>query len=286
MRSIALHEDRTAALIGHLAQRRLAAELLGQDDVDLHRTSLGRVCVRAQNNTEVPCVNMSHSGDWVVVCASFPSQGGIVGIDVQDLSQVTSGSGHLQDPSEISAFLSGLDDILTPQELKLIETAPPHTNKLELFARCWTSKEAAMKAIGVGLMTIPPTTLHTSHLSSFPYPTYPNTASRSKLGSRVELWRVRHIPPPLTVHHSSPFSTADPLRMFTMGVTNMLLDSNHVLAVSNVAVDHPAVHHELHSALSLSSLSSSGSLPSPASVLGQGGCVWTAHDLIASFVRS
>lgn len=81
-----------------------------------------------------PAYNLSHSGRWVA-CAV--SQHELIGIDVETFAR-------LKDYRDL------LTTITHPTERRYIEQAPSD-NRLALFKRCWTRKEAILKATGKGL---------------------------------------------------------------------------------------------------------------------------------------
>lgn len=81
-----------------------------------------------------PAYNLSHSGRWV---ACVVSRNEPVGIDVETFARL----GDYRD-------LLGV--IAHPAERRSIEQAPME-HRLALFKRCWTRKEAILKATGKGL---------------------------------------------------------------------------------------------------------------------------------------
>jgi phosphopantetheinyl transferase len=81
-----------------------------------------------------PSYNLSHSGSWVA-CAI--SRSALIGIDVETFE-------HLQDYRDLLAITTH------PAERQSIDQAAPD-RQLALFKRCWTRKEAVLKATGQGL---------------------------------------------------------------------------------------------------------------------------------------
>jgi len=81
-----------------------------------------------------PAYNLSHSGRWVA-CVVSPEEP--VGIDVETFAR-------LKDYRELLALITH------PAERRYIEQAPAE-HRLTLFKRCWTRKEAILKATGDGL---------------------------------------------------------------------------------------------------------------------------------------
>ncbi len=78
--------------------------------------------------------NFSHSG---TICLVAVTEGTEIGVDVEELRPVRD-----------------LDNALTPRERKLIQAAPPDRRD-EILLRCWTRKEAVLKAAGTGLIARP-----------------------------------------------------------------------------------------------------------------------------------
>ena len=81
-----------------------------------------------------PAYNLSHSGRWVACAVSRDEP---IGIDVETFA-------HLRDYRDL------VPDITHPGERHCIEQAPSE-QRLALFKRCWTRKEAVLKATGKGL---------------------------------------------------------------------------------------------------------------------------------------
>ncbi|WP_230474692.1 4'-phosphopantetheinyl transferase family protein [Dyella monticola] len=81
-----------------------------------------------------PAYNVSHSGRWVACAVSRDEP---VGIDVETFARI-------QDYRDLLAVITH------PAERRYIEQAPPD-QRLALFKRCWTRKEAILKATGEGL---------------------------------------------------------------------------------------------------------------------------------------
>ncbi|GGA42428.1 4'-phosphopantetheinyl transferase family protein [Dyella nitratireducens] len=83
---------------------------------------------------DAPAYNLSHSGPWIA-CAVGRAEP--IGIDVETFAR-------LRD------YQSLLPTIAHETERRSIEQAAPD-HRLMLFKRCWTRKEAVLKATGVGL---------------------------------------------------------------------------------------------------------------------------------------
>lgn len=160
----ALAQGLAFALILHEADAFVDDRLLGdadrqragrfRRDVDRHNFVLGRAMVHhlvRAKDASAPCVlsrghngkpylpgcaafNLSHSGRWVA-CAVSRSEP--VGIDVEVFDR-------LQDYRDLLASTTH------PAERQCIAQLPPE-KRFALFKRCWTRKEAALKATGKGL---------------------------------------------------------------------------------------------------------------------------------------
>ncbi|MFI2371995.1 4'-phosphopantetheinyl transferase family protein [Streptomyces sp. NPDC018833] len=130
-------EDRDAFAVAHVTLRRLLGERLGQapKDVSLVREPCAH-CGGAHGRPYVPGravhFSLSHTSGMVMIAlAAAP-----VGIDVELL------------PAPGTA-----DDVATqlhPDEQAEL-AALPSAERTVAFARCWTRKEAMLKAMGVGL---------------------------------------------------------------------------------------------------------------------------------------
>lgn len=83
---------------------------------------------------DAPAYNLSHSGRWVACVVSHDEA---VGIDVETFAR-------LKDYRDL------LGMVTHPAERHCIEQASPE-HGLALFKRCWTRKEAVLKATGEGL---------------------------------------------------------------------------------------------------------------------------------------
>lgn len=81
-----------------------------------------------------PAFNLSHSDQWVTCAVSRSER---IGIDVESFERV-------QDYRDLLA------SITHPAEYENIDHAPPD-KRYALFKRCWTRKEAVLKATGKGL---------------------------------------------------------------------------------------------------------------------------------------
>lgn len=87
-------------------------------------------------NSEIK-FNVSHSGEYVIY-AVIKNANALIGIDIEQLKK-------LDDLDEIAKHH------FTDAEYKSIQDQARPEDKLISFYRCWTRKEAAIKAIGTGL---------------------------------------------------------------------------------------------------------------------------------------
>ncbi|MGY0017678.1 4'-phosphopantetheinyl transferase family protein [Streptomyces sp. cg35] len=126
----------------HIAVRRVLARYLGVAPAGIRFGTTpcpwcadprhGRPVVRAPD-TELE-FNLSHAGPhWAlaVTCA------GQVGVDVED--------GRSGSPAGAASL------VLSPSELDHLDSLPDDGAREAAFLRCWTRKEAVVKAIGVGI---------------------------------------------------------------------------------------------------------------------------------------
>jgi 4'-phosphopantetheinyl transferase len=130
-------DDRARFQIARAATRRILGDYLGlpPEDVAIDVDRFGK----PQLDASVPAdrrihFNISHSGGWILVAfaRSFP-----VGIDVE---QVTS--------ARVTEDLIG--HIMSDSERRTLQTLPQE-QRIAAFFNCWTSKEALLKGIGIGL---------------------------------------------------------------------------------------------------------------------------------------
>lgn len=85
-----------------------------------------------------PHFNMSHSGDWALIglCAEAP-----IGVDIEV-------------PRDMSDLEALAQRNFSPAEFKALLAVGPD-QRLQAFLRCWTRKEACLKALGSGLSIEP-----------------------------------------------------------------------------------------------------------------------------------
>ncbi|MGX1885324.1 4'-phosphopantetheinyl transferase family protein [Streptomyces sp. NPDC055287] len=141
-----LGADRDRYRVAHVALRRLLGERLGTDPAAV---PIGRLpctgCGGPHGRPVVPGApvhfSLSHAGDVVIVAlASAP-----VGVDVEEVPR----------PDLAAATAT---TALHPAELRELAALAPGARGAA-FARCWTRKEAYLKATGTGLNVAPSTVL-------------------------------------------------------------------------------------------------------------------------------
>jgi 4'-phosphopantetheinyl transferase len=83
---------------------------------------------------DAPAFSLSHSDRWIACAVSVRDP---IGMDIETFAR-------LGDYRSLLGFVSH------PAERRCIEEAMPH-ERLPLFKRCWTRKEAVLKAVGKGI---------------------------------------------------------------------------------------------------------------------------------------
>jgi 4'-phosphopantetheinyl transferase len=131
-------EDRLRFELGRAVTRCLLASYLGltPQKVGIDLDQSGKPMLDAATRAEDRMIhfNLSHSGSWIV--AAF-ARSSAVGIDVEAVSATS-----------ISADL--IAHVLSDSETRILQRLPKH-KQIAAFYKCWTSKEAFVKGIGVGL---------------------------------------------------------------------------------------------------------------------------------------
>ncbi|HEX2790822.1 MAG TPA: 4'-phosphopantetheinyl transferase superfamily protein [Steroidobacteraceae bacterium] len=133
-----VEEDRWRFQIGRAATRRILGGYLGlaPENVGIDLDRFGKPQLDASMGPDDRRVhfNVSHSGCWILAAfaRSFP-----VGIDVEQVSA-----------ERVTDDLIG--HIMSDSERRLLQ-ALPQQQHASAFFNCWTSKEALLKGLGVGL---------------------------------------------------------------------------------------------------------------------------------------
>ena len=121
----------------HIALRQILGQTVGVEPSALVFTTGSHGKPRLPSHPTVH-FNMSHSAGWALIGVSHQ---GPIGIDIELLTPM--------DDAELLAQKN-----FTPAEYAAFLRAPP-PQKLEAFFRCWTRKEACLKALGSGLSIEP-----------------------------------------------------------------------------------------------------------------------------------
>jgi 4'-phosphopantetheinyl transferase len=126
--------DRTQFVLGRIVARSVLGHCLQEPagDVQLKLDDLGKPIVAARSETPIH-FNISHSGDYVLFALARERR---VGVDVEQIRKT-------EDLNEIAArYFSKIE------YLRLLTV--PERLRTESFYRCWTMKEAYLKARGDG----------------------------------------------------------------------------------------------------------------------------------------
>lgn len=121
----------------HAALRQLLARRTGLDPLALHfeQGAYGKPRLAA---AQAPHFNLSHSGGWALIgiCASAP-----IGVDIEA-------------PRAMDDLLALAEHHFSPREFEALRGVPQNRQP-QSFLRCWTRKEACLKALGSGLSVEP-----------------------------------------------------------------------------------------------------------------------------------
>lgn len=130
-----MEQDRARFISCRAALRRVLAGLLGSHPavVEFEYSPFGKPALAGQHRAEVH-FNVSHSHDLALIAAS---RGHAVGIDVEQLR-----------PDFASEDIARR--FFSPSERDALAQLPAEM-RVDAFFRCWTRKEAFVKAIGEGL---------------------------------------------------------------------------------------------------------------------------------------
>jgi 4'-phosphopantetheinyl transferase len=131
-------EDRRRFQIGRAATRRILGRYLGvppaQVGIDADRRGKPQLDATSVPPERHVHFNISHSGDWILIALAhaFP-----VGIDIESVRA----AGTTEDL---------LEYLMSDGERQSLDTLPKD-KRPAAFLQCWTSKEAFLKGVGVGL---------------------------------------------------------------------------------------------------------------------------------------
>ncbi len=168
--SFRFSEDRLKYVFAHVMLRDVLRRYLPcrPADIRFSKNRFGKPFLCEVTGDTAPEFNLSHTGDLVLVALS---QGGRVGIDAEEIRP-------------IEDFLSIAGSYFTHEEFAFIGSQVPGKRERE-FLRCWTRKEAYLKAIGKGL-SIPPNSFDTL-ISSKGSAVVLESGSRSE---NKEIWQL------------------------------------------------------------------------------------------------
>jgi 4'-phosphopantetheinyl transferase len=129
------HDDQQRAVVGRGALRLILGTLLQVDPTELvfAAQERGKPVLQAEGEYEID-FNVSHSGGWILIGIS---KRGCVGVDIEQVRPVPN-----FDRLASRYFTSGEHSVIT---------SLPESDRLPAFFRCWTRKEAVMKATGSGI---------------------------------------------------------------------------------------------------------------------------------------
>jgi 4'-phosphopantetheinyl transferase len=129
--------DRHRYRASHTALRQLLGQHLGQPPAAL-RFRTGPYDKPQLDLPGAPHFNMSHSGPWALIAigADLP-----IGVDIED-------------PREMGDLMPLAERNFSAAEYRDL-AALPEAERLQAFLRCWTRKEACLKAVGSGLSIEP-----------------------------------------------------------------------------------------------------------------------------------
>lgn len=129
--------DRQRFQASHTALRHLLGRHLGQPAAAL-RFRLGPYDKPHLDMPGAPAFNMSHSGHWALIAIGGELP---IGVDIEA-------------PRGMGELLSMAERNFSPTEYRAL-AALPEAQRLDAFLRCWTRKEACLKAVGSGLSIEP-----------------------------------------------------------------------------------------------------------------------------------
>jgi 4'-phosphopantetheinyl transferase len=131
-------EDRARFELGRAVLRCLLARYLGVTprQVGIEQDQAGKPVLDASTRADEGMIhfNLSHSGGWIV--AAF-ARSSAVGIDVEAVSAK-------------SASAQLIEYLMSDNEMQSLQMLPKQ-QQVAAFFKCWTSKEAFVKGLGVGL---------------------------------------------------------------------------------------------------------------------------------------
>ncbi len=128
--------DRTRFILGRGALRVLASHYLGRppESLSIRQEAMGKPRIETQPQDGAFGINLSHSGNWILVAA-----GGMLdlGIDVEQ---------H-EDEIDVAELMPS---VFSPWEQRTLLSLPSEMHRSSFFD-IWTRKEAVIKADGAGV---------------------------------------------------------------------------------------------------------------------------------------
>lgn len=126
------------SLIGRLMLRQVAAQCLGVQEPDWHRSPEGKPYLKTSAKVPNFNFNVSHDGNFIVLAADA---GACIGVDVMEIV--------LRNSSEtVAEFFELMESCFTINEWNVIRGGETDFEKLKQFYTHWTLKESYIKTIG------------------------------------------------------------------------------------------------------------------------------------------
>lgn len=127
--------DRIRYVATRVMLRKLVGLRLGVKPASLHFAATQRGRLELLGLEERLSFNVSHSGDHALIAMSDVRT---VGIDIEYIDPMLD-------------WRQLLSVVCTDDERQILTTEKPEWIQLEQFFRCWTAKEAVLKALGLGI---------------------------------------------------------------------------------------------------------------------------------------
>jgi 4'-phosphopantetheinyl transferase len=136
IKNIKISEVKHRSIISKFITKSIISKYLGKyiDEVVFDYNKFGKPSLSADINSINLKFNISHSGDIGILAISREK---LIGIDVEQLN-------YLDDIEDI------INNYFSDYEISLLNDSK-NSNRIELFYKIWTGKEAFIKAIGQGL---------------------------------------------------------------------------------------------------------------------------------------
>lgn len=130
-------EHRERFTVGRAQMRRILGDYIdvAPEDVDFQYTNLGKPYFAAGVSNPHLAFNFTNSNDWALLAVNYRTE---LGIDIERIREMTNMEGLAR-------------RFFAQPEIDAIVREPIELRRQEYFFRCWTRKEAFLKAIGTGL---------------------------------------------------------------------------------------------------------------------------------------